>query len=103
MAKDVRPFRVESGPVTLEKLEVDDGATDDGVDGGNILVEQGRLSLDRVTLLSGSADDGGNVYLEEGTRLNVSRSEIVAGTAGGDELGSAVGGGIFAGDGSKVL
>jgi hypothetical protein len=100
--EEMRPFEIESDSVKLEKLRISGGETGPGVDGGNVLLKGGRLALDRVSVLGGAAEDGGNIYARPGTRLVVKRSLIVGGDAIGDSTSAAAGGGIYLDENSRA-
>ena len=91
VAGDMRAFSVDDGAiVTFRNLRITGGAAD-GVDedseGGGIAVDDGSVTLDRVTVFGNAAYNGGGVHVDEEGSLTVTASTFRANSA---DLGAAI-------------
>lgn len=89
----MRVFEIHSGAVTFSQLTIQSGLS--LRDGGGILVRGGNFTLQRATLVSNSAQNGGGLYvMGEDTRVELENCTLYENTA------YHSGGGIFVATGT---
>lgn len=83
-----RPISVGLGAVAvIDRVDLANGSA---TEGGNVIVEEGDLTITDATVYLGVADHGGGLYVAEGASLTLGEGAVVSWNTANDE-----GGGVY--------